>query len=470
MTTPRQWIERAQEALDGLALDELIDAGVLLPDDRFFPTITYPPITMYPAADPDTLFDGEPLPPEIPNAAYVHVPFCAFSCAYCHWVKTIGAGTEQIDEYLDLLEVEMGLAVGRLGVERLPVSTVLFGGGTPTYPSLDRLERLLDIFEAHFDLSSCRQFSFEAEPASLLGDEGLAKLRLLRERGVDRISIGVQSFLDPVLQRMGRHHSGDQALRAIEQIRRAGIDSISIDLIYGYPGQSEEDWIRTMQLAIDSGVDAWHLYRLRVKRHGDVEGAIHKQFRKTREQFPDRSTIHRMKMVGWLMSLDHGYGQYFTRIFCSGQQHVTQFMWDYCCNLTNVVGTGPSAWGNYHRTFTLNAGADREMYRSRVLAGKLPMDRGVIRDLDHEARRSLILPLKNDRVYRRRFTARTGLDLDQTFGPELDRLRDLGLLDSDERSVYLTDRGRFVADETMMQLYHRRYLPFPEVAHDRMPD
>jgi len=177
-----------------------------------------------------------------------------------------------------------------------------------------------------------------------------------------------------------------------------------------------------------------------------------------------------MKMAGWLMSLDHGYGQHFTRIFCSKPAHVTQFMWDYCCNLSNVVGTGPSAWSNYHRTFTLNAGANREMYRGRVRAGKLPLDRGVVRDLDHEARRSLILPLKNDRVYRRRFAARTGLDLDETFGPEFDRLRDLGLLDSDERAVFLTERGRFVADETMMQLYHRRYLPFPEVAHDRMPD
>lgn len=468
MPTAEAWIERASVELERLQLPELVEAGVLLPDRRFFPTITYPPVTMYPEAEAADLFDDTPLPGEIPTAVYVHVPFCAFSCAYCHWVKAIGAGPEAIDGYLDLLEMEMDLAVGHLGLERIRACTVLFGGGTPTYPPLPQLTRLFDIFERHVDLADCRQFSFEAEPASLLGDEGWDKLQLLKDRGVQRISLGVQSFLDPVLQRMGRHHSGEQALRSIEQIRRAGIESISIDLIYGYPGQSVHDWIHTMELALGSGADAWHLYRLRVLRHGDVEGVIRKQYRRRSDQFPDRETVHLMKALGLVMSVDSGYDQHFTRIFTTAHEHVTQFMWDYCCNLTHVVGTGPSAWSNHHRTFTLNSGADGERYRAQVRAGQLPVDRGMVRDLEHEARRSLILPLKNDRVFKRRFQRRTGLDLMAHFGPELTRLKGLGLVDEDERSVFLTDRGRFVADETMMQLYQRRYLPFPELAHDLM--
>jgi len=461
------WIQRAREAVAELRAEELTKSGILPPGKKFFPTITYPPQTMYPSAVPAEVFAEDEEIPGIRYGAYVHIPFCAWACKYCHWVKTINPEGSEVDAYLDNLVREMDMAVERLDRGPVQVSSVLFGGGTPTYLTPTQLERTLKAFGEHFDLSKCRQFSYEAEPASILGDAGMEKLKILKAHGVDRISLGVQSFRDDVLERMGRHHSGAQALQAIEQIRKAGIDSISIDLIYGYPGLTLEGWVGTLQDALASGADAWHLYRLRILRHGDRQGDIIKEFKGQPQAFPEVDTIREMKMLGKVISEAHGYNEHFTRIFSTSEEHVTQFMWDYCCRLTNVIGMGPSAWSNYNRTFTLNVG-NLKKHQELVSQGKQPVDRGICRDEETEARRSLLLPLKNVSVIKEAFLKRTGIDPSVHFGPELARLKGMGLVDENDKEIFLTPRGRFFADETIIQLYQRRYLPFDEVAHDLM--
>ncbi len=469
MTTPSEWIKRAQRALSEHRPGELRGAGVLPHGDDYLPVVAYPPITMYPEVDAAALLASEPAPPPQRTAAYVHVPFCARGCSYCHWVKKIDPSSNEIDDYIDAVVAEMDLALARLGRSRQPVSTCLFGGGTPTLPSAKQLDRLIGAFRERFDLSGCRQFSFEAEPGNLLGPRGAERLQVLVDHGVQRISMGVQSFEDPVLARMRRTHTGEQALQAIEAAHAAGIESVSIDLIYGYLGQTLEDWVRTMHTALDSGADAWHLYRLRIRRYGEVQGDVLEEYREEPGANPDTQRVWLMKMLGQLISEGAGYDQHFTRIFARGRRHITEFMWDYCCELADVVGSGPSAWSNYHRTFTLNHGARMECWHSEVRAGRMPVERGIFRDPETEARRSLLLPLKNDRVRLRRFEARTGLDVHEHFGPELLRLQGLGLVDWDRNALWLTPRGRFFADETLWQLTQRSYVPFPEVVHELMP-
>lgn len=465
-----EWIDQAKAELSSFRIDELVKSGIIPDGYQFMPVITYPPITMYPPADPETIFNEDKNPPDLASGVYVHIPFCMFQCHYCHWIKLINPPDDEVEDYLESLSMEMDLVTRKQGVDRIPVSSALFGGGTPTYLSPRQLEKVLKDFVAHIDLTPCRQFSFEAEPTSILGDQGFEKLKLLKSFGVNRISMGVQSFEDPMLEEMGRHHLGAQALEAIEQIRKAGIESISIDLIYGYPGQSVNDWVHTLNTALSAGVDAWHLYRLRILQHGDNQGPILDQYNNETERFADLDTIYLMKALGAVISEQNGYKQHFTRIFSTSQQHITQFMWDYCCLLTNVVGIGISSWSNYHRTFTQNVGGNFEKYHQMVRSGRLPVDRGIYRDMETEVRRSLIMPLKNDRVYKKRFSDRTGLHVNEHFASEIARLKNFGLIEEDENSLFLSPRGRFFADQTVMQLHQKRFLPFPELAHDLMPD
>jgi oxygen-independent coproporphyrinogen III oxidase len=463
-------MDAARALVEGFDLPGLRKARVLPPDDDFMPVISYPSQNLVPAARFENLFPDGRLRAALPAALYVHVPFCAFGCHYCHWVKTIGPAPAVMDDYLDHLEVELDLACRLLGLDRIPVSSILLGGGTPTYLDPARLDRLLEMLLRRVDTGPCRQFSIEAEPGSLAGDLGPARLATLRAHGVDRVSLGVQSFEDTVLARMGRHHGGDDARRAIDRCRDAGIDSVSLDLIYGYPGQSDDDWLRTLQSALDSGADAWHLYRLRIRRHGDVQGAIGDQRARQAAAFPELQRIYRMKALGWVFSEEHGRDQHFTRIFATHHRHVTQYMWDYCCRLADVVGFGPSSWGAYGPIFTLNAGGPQSDWARALDEGRLPMDRGIARDPETEARRCLVIPLKNDRVIRSAYRERLGFDAAERFAPELARLEALGLLRVDDDSICLTRRGRFVADETVMQLFQKRYLLLSGVEHDLMPD
>ncbi len=470
MTHHDQIIESARANLDRFHIEELTKAGITPDNVDFVPVVRYPEMTWYPKVDVDEIFSHESERAGIPYAAYVHVPFCASSCHYCHWIKLIDPPQDVVERYIDAVSKEMEIAVKRLSRERLPISTVLFGGGTPTFLTARQWERLLGSFTKYFDLGKCRQFSVEAEPSSLLGQVGHDRLKVLKEFGVDRISLGVQCFDDRLLAIMGRTHTSADVFQAIDNIKKAGFESVSLDLIYGYPDQSIADWINSMQAAIQSGADAWQLYRLRILQHGLTQGVIIKQYKKHPESFPDPSKIRLMKMLGNLISEDNGFAQHFTRIFATDNKHTTHFMWDYCCHLTNVVGLGPSSWSNYHRTFTVNA-QGFEDYLRLVDEGKMPVERGLFRDEELEARRSLITPLKNDRVYKKRYEKRLGFGLNERFMPDLERLKSFGLLSEDENSFFLTERGRFFADETVTQLFQKKYLPSPNFPiHDLMPD
>ncbi len=328
MPTPSEWKMRARQQLRSLQIPQLREAGVLPFGDQFLPVVSYPPITMYPQVDGQALLAQEPDPPPQRTAAYVHVPFCARGCSYCHWVKKIAPSAADIDDYIDTILMEMDLNLARLGRDAIPVTTCLFGGGTPTLPSAAQLDRLVTGFRKRFPLDDCRQFSFEAEPGNLLGPQGKERLRVLADHGVQRISMGVQSFEDPILERMHRTHTARQALDAIQAIHEAGIASVSIDLIYGYLGLTVEDWIHTMQTALSSGADAWHLYRLRIARYGEVQGEVLDEYQEDPGANPAADRVWLMKMLGQVMSEDSGYHQHFTRIFCKGREHITQFMWD----------------------------------------------------------------------------------------------------------------------------------------------
>jgi oxygen-independent coproporphyrinogen-3 oxidase len=470
LSTLQEWIARGQELLDGFDLPALRAARVLPADGRFVPVITYPSLTQYGPLDAREVVARRLLASTGPMAVYIHVPFCFFRCSYCHWDVRVNPPLAEVDRFLAALDREMAQMCRTLGVDRIAASSVLIGGGTPTWLDPGRLGGLLDSLHRHVDVSACRQFSVEAEPSSLLGEVGASRLRQMIERGVDRISLGVQSFEDAILTRMGRKHTGADCFAAVDAIRAAGFASLSLDLIYGYPGQSVDDWAHSLLEAVRSGADAWQLYRLRIERHGDVQGRILEEFREKNDEFPARTRADLMKAIGNVVSVGHGRDEHFTRIFATTPAHVTQYMADYCIRLTDVAGFGPSSWSNYGRVFTQNIAVDLDGYVRAIEAGLPPFDRGLIRDSDTDARRSVVSPLKNGQVSQRAFRERLGFDADTYFAPAIAHLEAHGLLERNARALRLTPRGRFVADESVMAFYQRRYLPYPELAQPWMPE
>ena len=174
---------------------------------------------------------------------YVHIPFCASRCSYCDFFSTLEMKTTGAP-YVQALIGEARLRQHELGGEA--VRTLYLGGGTPSQLPLLLLSRLIKGLHEVFDLSALEEFTVEANPDDVTPEwcSSLASL------GVNRVSMGVQTFEDHILQAIGRRHNARQVLQAVENLRDKGIDNISIDLIYGLPGQTLESWTRTVDQAI----------------------------------------------------------------------------------------------------------------------------------------------------------------------------------------------------------------------------
>ena len=177
---------------------------------------------------------------------YVHIPFCASRCSYCDFYSTLemkGAGAA----YVEAVVAEAAMRRAELHGEQ--VRTLYLGGGTPSQLPPQMLSRLVEGLKDAFDLSCVEEFTVEANP----DDVTPQWCALLGRLGVNRVSMGVQSFQDEVLRAMGRRHTAQQVVQAVDNLHEAGISNISIDLIYGLPGQTLDSWSQTVKRALALG-------------------------------------------------------------------------------------------------------------------------------------------------------------------------------------------------------------------------
>ena len=194
-----------------------------------------------------------------PLGIYVHVPFCRSKCVYCDFYSIPEANNRLMDEYLKAICAhikETGpLAPG------YRVDTVYFGGGTPSYLGADSLAAILATIRQSFDVSPNAEITFEANPDSV----SPRLLRRLRSEGFNRVSLGIQCDSDAVLEAIGRPHTYEDAQNAVAMIRKAKFQNLSLDLIYGLPGQTLVDWENTLSNVLELKPDHMSCYGLKVE-------------------------------------------------------------------------------------------------------------------------------------------------------------------------------------------------------------
>jgi oxygen-independent coproporphyrinogen-3 oxidase len=190
---------------------------------------------------------------------YLHVPFCVRKCGYCDFVSEAG-NSGSIPRFLDALHKEIGTASRLAFSESETVDSVFFGGGTPSLLEPDQVSGLLERIRRTFRLSGKPEATIEANPGTL----SLDKLRGYRRAGVNRISLGVQSFSDRDLAVLGRIHKAGQGTEAFRMTRKAGFDNVGLDLIFGIPGQTEDAWKATLETAVSLSPEHVSAYSLTV--------------------------------------------------------------------------------------------------------------------------------------------------------------------------------------------------------------
>jgi len=235
---------------------------------------------------PSALPLGDPAPPtgRLPESAllelrqhpfgfYVHIPFCSVRCGYCDFntytAEELGNGVSR-GSYADLVLTELRLARAVLPASTPPVSTVFFGGGTPSLLPAEHLGLILAELGAEFGLAPDAEVSTEANPESVAP----GYLRRLREQGFTRISLGMQSAVPHVLRVLDRQHRPERALAAVAEARAAGFEHVNLDLIYGTPGESDLDWQRSLDAAVAAGVDHLSAYALIVESGTPLARAV----------------------------------------------------------------------------------------------------------------------------------------------------------------------------------------------------
>ena len=215
----------------------------------------------------------------MPLGVYVHVPFCVTRCGYCDFNTYVGSDRAQRSGYVEAAIAEIGLARRALGDDAPPVATVFFGGGTPTLLAPGQLAAILGAIEAQLGLERGAEVTTEANPE----DVDAAALCALRDAGFTRVSLGMQSAVGRVLRVLDRRHTPERPAAAVAEARAAGFDHVSLDLIYGTPGETGDDWARSVAAALDAGPDHVSAYALSV----EPGTALHARVRRGELASPD---------------------------------------------------------------------------------------------------------------------------------------------------------------------------------------
>ncbi|MBE0543153.1 MAG: radical SAM family heme chaperone HemW [Verrucomicrobia bacterium] len=192
--------------------------------------------------------DSRPCPV---SSLYIHVPFCAQKCAYCAFYSEPSGG-DLINRYVNALEREMEM----VGSDLRP-KTIFFGGGTPSLLNLRQWQQVFSAMQ-RLNLLGAEEFTVECNPATV----SLDKACLLREHGVNRISMGVQSLNEPLLDRLGRIHTREMVFKSFDLLRRAGFDNVNLDLMFAIPGQTLEVWRETLDEALALGSEHLSSYEV----------------------------------------------------------------------------------------------------------------------------------------------------------------------------------------------------------------
>ncbi len=270
---------------------------------------------------------------KLPLGIYIHVPFCRSKCQYCDFYSLTAKEDRLLDGYLDAICAHIKEA-GAQAPNHL-VDTVYFGGGTPSFFGADGMAQILTTLRKSFDVSGTAEITFEANPDSVSD----RLLRRLRSEGFNRVSLGIQCDNNEILKKIGRPHNYAQAVAAVQRIRKMGFRNLSVDLMYGLPGQTLSDWEKTLCNVLKLQPEHISCYGLKVE-----EGTPLYEYQEYCN-LADDDTQADMYLSAISILRQHGYRQYEISNFCR-KGHTCQHNLKYW-NGREYLGFGPDASSDF---------------------------------------------------------------------------------------------------------------------------
>jgi oxygen-independent coproporphyrinogen-3 oxidase len=380
-------------------------------------------------------------------ALFIFIPFCKIKCTYCDF-NVYAHLARWMEPYADAVTREIsgwGLGIGDSWIAR----SVYFGGGTPSLMSVVSIEKILRACEQSYSLIPNPEITLEANPGNVEADE----LRVLRSLGINRLSIGVQSFDDEILRRLNRGHTVADALEIYDLARRVGFDNISLDLIYGLPLQTLADWQATLERAIALAPEHLSLYALKVEEGTGLEH----QIKRGKYPIPDDDLAAEMYELAEEVLDMAGYAQYEISNWARRVEVGSRAPLQSHHNLTYwrnepYLGFGAGAHSCFGGKRFWNVLSPIE-YIQRIERGEsiVAGDEPIHREL--EMSETMILGLRlNEGIGFAGFTERYGEDARAKYARQFNELRNLSLIELSNERVHLTSRGRLLSNQVFWRL------------------
>ncbi|OEH93688.1 radical SAM family heme chaperone HemW [Bacillus solimangrovi] len=370
------------------------------------------------------------------KSIYIHIPFCEHICYYCDFNKVF-LQNQPVDEYLDALETEIKNSLEKFKTEG--IKTVFVGGGTPTALNAKQLERLTSIISTYILplTTNGLEYTFESNPGDLPSD----KLQVLKDGKVERLSFGVQTFNDELLQKIGRSHKAKDVFETIESAQAAGFSNINVDLIYSLPSQEIKDFKETLRTALKLGVQHFSGYSLQI----EPKTVFYNLVQRGKLRLPPEEREAQMYELLMVEMEKNGYHQYeisnFSQEGFESKHNITYW------NNNEYFGFGAGAHSYVDGVRRVNAGP-LSHYINRINNDGFPYIEEHLVTLEERMEEEMFLGLrKTDGVSKPRFYERYGKHLNEVFGSQINEYKQKQLLKETEDRVYLTKEGFFLGNE-----------------------
>ncbi|MEC1522913.1 radical SAM family heme chaperone HemW [Neobacillus niacini] len=368
------------------------------------------------------------------KAAYLHIPFCEHICHYCDFNKVFLKG-QPVDQYLEALEQEMILTLQKYPTDQL--DTIFVGGGTPTSLNAKQLEKFCDSISRNLPMSKQLEFTFEANP----GDLSKEKLQILRNAGVNRLSLGVQTFNDELLKSIGRVHRAEDVYQTVENAKSIGFKNISIDLIFSLPTQTITDFKDSLIEAFSLDIQHYSAYSLII----EPKTVFYNLMQKGKLPTPGEDAEAEMYKLLMEQMEQYGFSQYeisnFSKPGYESKHNLTYWKNDF------YYGFGAGAHSYVNGWRRSNAGPLKK-YMEQIADGNLPIFQEHQTSKAEQIEEEMFLGLrKTDGVSISHFIEKFDMDPLQIFENEISDLIAKKWIEVKKDNIYLTKTGRLLGNE-----------------------
>jgi oxygen-independent coproporphyrinogen-3 oxidase len=409
----------------------------------------YPPFSFWkPSAVPELeKAMGRAPEPETPLGLYVHIPFCRKRCHFCYFKVYTDKDSAAIRGYLDAVLREFRLYSSQPFIGGRRPRYVYFGGGTPSYLSVDQLKQLFGGLQRELAWDDVEEVTFECEPGTLTDH----KLKAIRELGVTRLSLGVENFDDHILEINGRAHHGKEILRAYEYARSVGFPQINIDLIAGMLEETEENWKNCVRQALELAPDSITVYEMEIPFNTTIYQRM-KAEGKLVAPVADWETKRRWVREAFEAFEQAGYhiGSAYTAV---RDREKTRFVYrDRLWSGSDLLSLGVASFGHIGGTHYQNH-HDFDPYVKALEDGRLPVYRALTPSHLERFIREFVLQLKLGQVSRDYFKRKFGLDPVEQCAEGVARLTEWGYLTVAGDVLRLNRDGLLQVDRLLQEFF-----------------